>query len=62
VVSDGKPFSIPGDKIIPFLAIAIVLWILWHATLSEFGVAGTVLIVASLLYLLRFRSKRSQGS
>ena len=36
VVSDGKPFSIPGDKVVPLLAIAIVLWILSHATLAEF--------------------------
>jgi amino acid transporter len=53
VVSDGKPFSIPGDKIIPFLAVAIVLWILTHATLAEFGVAGLVLVIASILYGLR---------
>jgi APA family basic amino acid/polyamine antiporter len=53
VVSDGKPFSIPGDKVIPFLAIAIVLWILSHATLSEFRVAGLVLVIASALYALR---------
>jgi amino acid transporter len=53
VVSDGKPFSIPGDRIIPFLAIAIVLWILSHATLSEFGVAALVLVIASALYALR---------
>jgi basic amino acid/polyamine antiporter, APA family len=53
VVSDGKPFSIPGDKVIPFLAIAIVLWILWHATPSEFGVAALVLAIASVLYALR---------
>ena len=53
VVSDGKPFSIPGEKIIPFLAIAIVLWILSHATLSEFGVAALVLVIASVLYALR---------
>ena len=53
VVSDGKPFSIPGDKVIPFLAVAIVLWILWHATLPEFGVAALVLVVASAWYGIR---------
>jgi hypothetical protein len=53
VRSDGPPFSIPGEKIVPVLAVAVVLWILWHATLPEFAVAGAVLIVASLLYALR---------
>jgi amino acid transporter len=53
VVSDGKPFSIPGDKVVPFLAVAIVLWILSHATLAEFSVAIGVLTVASLLFCFR---------
>jgi len=53
VISDGTPFSIPGDKVIPFLAVAIVLWILSHATLSEFGVAALVLVIASGWYALR---------
>jgi amino acid transporter len=60
VVSDGKPFSIPGDKVVPFLAVAIVLWILWHATLSEFAMAGVVLMVASLLYWLRRALQRAK--
>jgi amino acid transporter len=53
VVSDGKPFSIPGDKVVPLLAVATVLWMLWHATLSEFRVAALVLVIASVLYALR---------
>jgi amino acid transporter len=53
VRSDGAPFSIPGEKVVPVLAVVIVLWILSHASFSEFAVAGAVLIVASLLYLLR---------
>jgi basic amino acid/polyamine antiporter, APA family len=61
VISDGKPFSIPGDKVIPFLAVAIVLWILSHATLSEFGVAALVLAVASVLYVLRKVARRESA-
>ncbi len=33
VVSEGKPFSMPGVKVVPLLAIAIVLWILSHVDL-----------------------------
>jgi amino acid transporter len=63
VVSDGKPFSIPGDKVVPLLAVAIVLWILSHVTLSEFGVAGLVLVIASALYALRkFARQESPGA
>ena len=53
VRTDGKPFSIPGEKVVPVLAILVVLWILWHVTLDEFAVAGGVLVLASLLYWVR---------
>jgi amino acid transporter len=62
VVTDGKPFSIPGEKVVPFLAVAIVLWILSHATLSEFGVAALVLVIASVLYALRKVARQKSGS
>ena len=61
VVTDGKPFSIPGEKVVPFLAVAIVLWILSHATLSEFGVAALVLVIASVLYALRKVARQKSG-
>jgi amino acid transporter len=53
VRADGTPFSFPGVKIVPALAIAVILWILTHATLREFAVTGAVLAVASLLYFGR---------
>jgi basic amino acid/polyamine antiporter, APA family len=56
--TDGKPFSIPGEKVIPVVAVAVVLWILSHATLDEFKMAAIVLGVASLLYLLRWLAVR----
>jgi amino acid transporter len=56
--SDGEPFSIPGQKIVPLLAVAIVLWILSHATLAEFGVAALVLVIASALFALRKAARR----
>jgi amino acid transporter len=53
VRSDGAPFSIPGEKVVPVLAVIIVLWILSHATIAEFSVAIGVLTVASLLFCFR---------
>jgi APA family basic amino acid/polyamine antiporter len=61
VVSDGKPFSMPGERVVPFLAIAIVLWILSHATFAEFQIAALVLGIASALYGLRKVLSRSGG-
>jgi basic amino acid/polyamine antiporter, APA family len=62
VVSDGKPFSMPGVKVVPLLAIAIVLWILWHVTPAEFGVAAQVLVIASVLYALRKLTRQKSAS
>jgi basic amino acid/polyamine antiporter, APA family len=58
VRSDGKPFHIPGAPIIPILAIAIIVWILAHATLKEFVVTGICLAVCSFLFLLRQAATR----
>jgi hypothetical protein len=41
------------------LALAVVLWILSHATMGEFKMAAIVLAVASILYVLsRVRAGR----
>jgi basic amino acid/polyamine antiporter, APA family len=59
VRSDGVPFTVPGAKIFPIVAILVILWILAHATLKEFAVAGAVLVIASILYFLRTKLPRS---
>ena len=53
VRSDGVPFSVPGAKFFPIAAILVIIWILAHATATEFKVVGEVLAVASILYFLR---------
>lgn len=53
VRSDGEPFRIPGAPIIPVLAIAVIIWILAHATRKEFIVTGICLFICSLLYFVR---------
>src|SRR5215468_5899653 len=53
VRSDGEPFNFPGMKIVPALAIVAIIWILAHATAREFLVTGTVLALASILYVAR---------
>jgi basic amino acid/polyamine antiporter, APA family len=58
VGSDGQPFTFPGMKVIPALAIVAIIWILAHATVREFVVTGIVLAVASILYLIRVGVRR----
>jgi APA family basic amino acid/polyamine antiporter len=59
VRADGAPFTFPGMKVVPALAILTILWILVHATVREFAVTGIVLAIASVLYILRVSLKRA---
>jgi hypothetical protein len=44
---------LPGERIIPIAAMAVILWILAHATGREFLVLGATLAAAALLYAVR---------
>jgi amino acid transporter len=50
--ADGPPFRVPGGPFIPCVAIAVIIWMLTHATRWEFIVLGAVLLSGSILYLL----------
>ena len=53
VRADGEPFSVPGARILPFIAIAVIVWMLMHATAKEFAVLAAVVAVGSALYFVR---------
>jgi basic amino acid/polyamine antiporter, APA family len=56
--TNGRPFTFPGMKIVPALAIIAIIWILAHATLWEFEVNGILLALASIVYLMRAQFRR----
>jgi amino acid transporter len=62
--SDGAPFKFPGATLIPILAIAVIIWILAHATQKEFAFTAACLVAASLLFLVRqfFRAKADSAA
>lgn len=63
VRGDGVPFGFPGASIVPVVAIAVIIWILAHATLGEMAMTGSCLVGASILFLIRDAiGKRSFGS
>lgn len=49
----GPGFAIPGARVVPLLAMAVIAWILAHATRNEFAVLGVTLAVAAALYGIR---------
>ena len=60
--ADGRPFGFPGARIVPILSLAVVVWILAHATAREFIATGAVCAVGTLLYLLRMQTMKRRPS
>ena len=51
---DGEPaFTFPGARVVPLVAMAVIAWILAHATRQEFAVLAVTFAVASALYGVR---------
>jgi APA family basic amino acid/polyamine antiporter len=46
-------FTLPGARVIPVAAMAVIAWILAHATRQEFAVLGATLVMAAALYGVR---------
>jgi amino acid transporter len=57
VRGDGAPFNFRGATVVPIAAIAVIIWILCHATLKEFEFTGALLALASLLFLFRRKNE-----
>jgi amino acid transporter len=55
VRSEGAPLRLPGGLTIPVLAIAMIIWLLSHATRRELGVEAIVVGIAAAFYLTRRR-------
>jgi basic amino acid/polyamine antiporter, APA family len=50
---DEAAFTFPGARVVPVAAMAVIAWILAHATRREFAVLGVTLVVAAALYGVR---------
>ena len=53
VREEGAPLRLPGERVLPFLACGVIVWVLSSATAPELAVTGAVVAIASVLYLLR---------
>jgi APA family basic amino acid/polyamine antiporter len=52
--ADGTPgFTMPGERVIPFIACGLILWVMSHAPVAAFTAEAGVLVVASALFWLR---------
>jgi len=58
VRTESPPFDFAGAQIVPFISIALIVWLLSRATGHEWLVTAAVLAVASILYALRRATSR----
>ena len=69
VLANGQPFGFPGMRIVPVLAVVVIIGILSLSAMSDsqvgsdtragLRIAGIVLAIASVLYLIRTRLRHS---
>jgi len=58
VRAGGVPFVVPGGAIVPWLAVAVIGWMLWGLRREEWYAAGLVILVAMGLYVATAAARR----
>jgi uncharacterized membrane protein len=58
VRADGIPFRVPGASVVPFLALAVIAFLLVSITVDEWLVVGGVIAVACVLYFVTLAARR----
>ena len=56
--ADEPSFAFPGARVVPVAAMAVIAWILSHATRQELAVLAATFVAASALYGLRRLARR----
>ncbi|HEY7895089.1 MAG TPA: APC family permease [Gemmatimonadaceae bacterium] len=55
----GAPFRVPGAAFVPYAAIAVLAWILWHAKPRELLIVLALLVAAALMFVLTAPARRA---
>jgi amino acid transporter len=60
VRAGGVPFEVPGGAIVPWLAVAVIGWMLWGLKREEWIAAGLVALAAMALYAVTAAARRKR--
>lgn len=60
VRSGGIPFRVPGGAIVPWLALAVIAWILWGLRAEEWRAAALVVGAAVIVYFATVPARRAR--
>ena len=62
VRAGGIPFRVPGGRIVPWLALGVIVWMLWSVEPREWMAAALVLAGAALLYAATLPARRARAA
>jgi amino acid transporter len=60
VRAGGTPFQVPGGRVAPWLAVAVIAWLLWQITWQEWRAAAFVVAAALVVYAATRASRRAR--
>jgi amino acid transporter len=60
VQGGGIPFRVPGTRAAPWLALAVIAWLLWGLQPAEWLAAGLILTVAMVVFAVTLPSRRAR--
>ena len=61
VRAGGIPFRVPGGAVAPWLALAVIAWLLSEITAAEWRAAAIVLAVSIAIYVATRASRRARA-
>jgi amino acid transporter len=62
VRAGGIPFRVPAAGVVPWLALAVIAWILWGLKLEEWIAAGLIVVAAVVVYLVTIPARRTRAA
>ena len=62
VRSGGIPFRVPAGAVVPWLALAVIAWLLWGIRADEWRAAAYVVAAAVVVYLATASSRRARAA
>ena len=62
VRADGTPFRVPAGGAVPWLALAVIAWLLWGLEAREWVAAALIVAAAVVVYVVTLPSRRARAA
>ena len=62
VRAGGVPFRVPAGRVVPWLALGVIAWLLWSVRPAEWLAAGLILAGAGVVYAVTLPARRARAA